>query len=455
MKHSLVSCLAGAALCTGLALGGQAAGLESQIPRVIKAQPDNQAQQVDPDQRELRVIFDQPMAPGGRSVVGGGPLFPRLVGKPRWENERTFVWSLRLEPDHEYWLSINSGSFGNFRGTNGESAAPYPISFRTRLRTPAEEAAAPARRTALDREAVAILKQAVDEDYSYRDLRKVDWEQQFREFSPRLESAGQARRFAELAAQMLAPAQDVHLWLRVEGEIIPSYRRRAAWNVAVNRLPRFVPSWQRRSEVICTGEYGDGIRYLYIGGWPGDARQELEPAYEQLADAAEAGKPLIVDVRANGGGDEELAGEFAACFIERPILYARDRLRRDGRFSPVYERSLRPNRGRPKFRGRVVVLAGAGTVSSCESFVMMMKQVPGCTLLGEPTAGCSGSPRPADLGNGVVAVLPSWQDLRLDGTCLEGQGFAPDIVVKSSSADFEQGDPVLEAALKLLRAGKP
>ena len=94
---------------------------------------------------------------------------------------------------------------------------------------------------------------------------------------------------------------------------------------------------------------------------------------------------------------------------------------------------------------------GQGTVSSAESFAMMMKQVPGCTLIGDRTAGCSGNPRPVDLGNGVVAFVPGWKDLRPDGTCLEGEGFAPDLTVKTTPEDFQQSDPVIEAALRVLR----
>jgi C-terminal processing protease CtpA/Prc len=85
---------------------------------------------------------------------------------------------------------------------------------------------------------------------------------------------------------------------------------------------------------------------------------------------------------------------------------------------------------------------------------MMMKQAPGCTLMGDRTAGSSGNPKPVDLGNGVVAFVPSWKDLRLNGTCLEGEGFAPDIAVKTMPQDFEKDDSVVDTALQLLRRQK-
>jgi C-terminal processing protease CtpA/Prc len=92
-------------------------------------------------------------------------------------------------------------------------------------------------------------------------------------------------------------------------------------------------------------------------------------------------------------------------------------------------------------------------MSSCESFLLMMKQVPGCKLVGGKSYGSSGNPKPFDLGNGVTVFLPSWQDLRLDGSLLEGEGIAPDISVQTTEADLLTKDPVLDAALAYLRSG--
>ena len=157
-----------------------------------------------------------------------------------------------------------------------------------------------------------------------------------------------------------------------------------------------------------------------------------------------------MDVRPNGGGSEPLAQEFAGCFLDATRVYSKHVTRRGGEFSPVRERSVGPNPEGPKYRGKVAILMGPANMSSCESFLLMMKQVPGCTLVGERSYGSSGNPQPVDLGNGVLAFVPSWKDLRPDGTCLEGTGVAPDVLVKAGPTDFAAGDPVLEAAVAVL-----
>ena len=417
-------------------------------PRVAKSDPAPGARDVDPGLKEIRVTFDQPMlTDGSMSIVGGGPTFPNIVGRARWADDRTLVISCRLQPNHEYWLSMNSQTFTNFKNPAGDSAVPYPIPFHTA----GGASALPPNFAEQNREAFEVLKRAINEDYSYRDLRRIDWESRFAEFAPRLRILVSPDKFAESMAEMLSPAQDVHMWLKVGDQMVPTYKRQSAWNVAMNSLPKLVPGWKHLSPVVFSGEYPDGVRYLFIRSWPGGESDQIDPAFEVITQANAAHQALIVDVRANGGGAEPLAQQFAGCFVDHAVPYAKDTIRYGGKFSEPHERVLEPNKGRPHFQGQVAVLMGLGTVSSSESFVMMMKQVPGCLLIGDRTAGASGNPKPVDLGNGVTLFVPSWKDLRLDGTCMEGEGFAPDVAVKVQPGSFVSSDPVIQEALNRLK----
>ena len=35
------------------------------------------------------------------SVVGSGPTFPKIIGKPRWADDKTFVTTVKLEANHD------------------------------------------------------------------------------------------------------------------------------------------------------------------------------------------------------------------------------------------------------------------------------------------------------------------------------------------------------------------
>jgi hypothetical protein len=416
-------------------------------PKVIKASPDNGEKDVDPATTELRITFDQPMSPRGRSVVNSSRgVFPTLVGQPRWEKNNTvFVWPVKLEPNTNYWLSINGTRFTNFKNANGEAATPYPIAFSTRAGAATKPAANLA---AANKEAVARLKKAILEDYSYFDLRKVDWEKQFTEFTPQLEAASGPAEFATTAAKMLSAAQDVHVAMRAGDRRIVTHRRDVFPAVDFKLLERTVPQWTKRHDFVYSGVYPNA-HYLAIASLPVDAAFQLA-VNEAIGEAAAANKPLIIDLRPNGGGDEVTARKIAGLFLDKSAVYAAHVMRAQGKYSEQRTRVVQPNPSGPKFRGKVIVLTGPATLSSCEAFVLMMKQVPDCKTVGMTTGGSSGNPKIHDLVNGTSVSLPQWKSLRPDGTCIEGEGIAPDIEVKAGPGDFETTDPILAHALKLL-----
>jgi len=424
---------------------------KAERPQVIKATPDNGDTEVDPDLKEIRVEFDQDMNQGGYSWVGGGESYPKLRGRARWTSPRVCVLPVELKPDHEYWLSINSHTFTNFMSVKGEPAVPYPIRFWTAT------ANGDRPRTQLslqdNRAAIAELRRAIMEDYSYRDRLKVDWAKTFAEHTEKLEQAETPAAFAREAGKLLEAAQDVHIWLEAGKATFGSYKRRATYNVNVETLAKSVPGWSERSSCVATGRFEDGIGYVMIRTWPDGNSDVLEPAFEALDDFADT-KALIIDVRTNAGGDELAARKFAGCFLNGPRIYAKN-VYRDaqvpGGFTPVLERLVSPTKGRPKYRGKVVVLMGQGCMSSCEAFLLMMKQVPDCTLIGEKSYGSSGNPKPTALPNGVTVYLPSWKSLQPDGEPFEGVGLEPDVRVRAIERDFLERDPVVETALKRLR----
>ena len=94
---------------------------------------------------------------------------------------------------------------------------------------------------------------------------------------------------------------------------------------------------------------------------------------------------------------------------------------------------------------------GPTNMSSCEAFLLMMKQVPQCALMGEQSYGSSGNPQPVSLSNGVTVFLPSWVALTPDGDPFEGKGLSPDIRVAFPGRSADE-DPLINAALEFLSA---
>ncbi len=299
------------------------------------------------------------------------------------------------------------------------------------------------------------LRRLVNEEYSYWNLRGVDWENLFTTYSSVLNSTDDPDIFAEHAAGLLANAEDMHLWVEVGGQYPLVFKRSIERNYNFDILSTLIPSWINQNNRVSTGYFSNGnIGYIWINSWRSTNPEELDVVYQALNDFSST-DGLIIDVRANSGGSEGLAEQVAGCFIAGPsIVYAkhrnRDKTQPDG-FSPIYSRWLDPNPSHPTYTGQVVVLMGQACMSACDSFLLMMKQVPNCTLIGVNSYGSSGNTRPLEVGNGVTVYLPSWLALRPDETCFEGEGIFPHITVEATQEELLTHDPVLEAALDLLR----
>jgi hypothetical protein len=304
--------------------------------------------------------------------------------------------------------------------------------------------------------AINKLRQAIDEKYSYRDLRGIDWNKMFAKYEPRMQRAKTPTEFAEAAARMLGNARDMHLWVKVDGKSVGGFKRKNKSNYNIDLLRKEVAGWRVLSQHVSMGRIGDGIGYILIKSWRKDRQQVLEPALKALRELSDL-PALIIDVRPNGGGSETLAREFAGCFIDEPVIYAKHVCRKanttDG-WGQIQDRALKPNKNQPQYRGKTAVLMGRINMSSCEAFLLMMKQVPNCKLIGDKSYGSSGNSKPFDLGNGVTVWLPSWKALRPDGSCFETQGIKPDIGVRTNERLLKKKDPVLEKALRYLKSDR-
>jgi C-terminal processing protease CtpA/Prc len=201
-----------------------------------------------------------------------------------------------------------------------------------------------------------------------------------------------------------------------------------------------------------TSEF-DGVPYLVVGGWTSQFTvDDLDAALERFRGRS----ALIVDVRANGGGNDQLALALAARFTTTSVTGEYLQFRNGPRHSDLtaeQPRTISP-RGSWQFAGRVMVLVGRRCASSNESFIAFMREMPNVTVVGDTTAGATGNPAPVALSDGWKVWVPRWIARTAEHRIIEWNGIAPDVFVAATPADFSAGrDPVLDYAVAALRGG--
>ena len=180
------------------------------------------------------------------------------------------------------------------------------------------------------------------------------------------------------------------------------------------------------------------------------ARRAMEAAVEALG-----GRPIVVDVRSNGGGWDAVSLEMAS-FFAGPRAIAWTEQVRNG---PAHDAFTPPEAvyvaAAPEaaFTGPIAVLTSGGTFSAAETFVLAMMARDDVVRIGEPTSGHLSDLIEAKLLNRWRVTYSGERYVAADGELYEGRGIPVDLEVPFDPEAASRGaDPQFEAAVACLEA---
>lgn len=413
-------------------------------PVLLRATPETGSSGVDPGVGELRLVFDRPMRSDGYSICGSGPEFPELDGRPRWETPEVLVIPVRLAPDATYSFSVNCDSARNTVSAEGTPSHPAPIRFTTGPAGVAGQPEPDVSSEVIDR-VIGATERAIATRYAYADRTGTDWGAAFTLARASASKGVTGPGLGRVLARTLAEAQDPHVGLSAGGAAVPLGLDRPISNFRFEQVRWLAPDLAAVGPAVHAATLQGGVGYVLIQSWDEGAAQDASAALDRFRDQP----AIIIDVRPNGGGDELAARLFAARFLDEPRVYSRHEYRdteSPSGFGPMIDRIVLPSPEPDRYRGRVALLIGPASLSSNESFILMLKGTPRVRTFGLTTGGSSGNPRTHDLGDGFTLRLPAWRDYLPDGTLLEGRGIEPDQRV-DDVPQHRRDDPTLRAAL--------
>jgi carboxyl-terminal processing protease len=182
-----------------------------------------------------------------------------------------------------------------------------------------------------------------------------------------------------------------------------------------------------------------------------------------------AGAPgIVIDVRGNTGGQDEIVPRITAFFQPRPRIYEIAGLYDPGTalFRPHPETTVRVLPGQPHWPRRVAVLVNADTFSAGEGIPMALRGLPNVAIFGwRGTQGSFGvGEKTVHLPDGLDFIFPQGQSLdgqyqiQLDSDAAGRGGVPPDHRLPLDEAAFDAAfrqrrDVILEAAVGWIRKG--
>jgi C-terminal processing protease CtpA/Prc len=254
-------------------------------------------------------------------------------------------------------------------------------------------------------------------------------------------AAGKLRAAAE---SMLMGAADVPINLRIRREDPPA-----------GLLSFTLPRTGARPEELLGSREVEGVPVIRIRQWSNIGGVRLLERFEAELERWRVRPGLIVDVRGNGGGSDELADQVVGRFLQAPIISSIffQRLAPGQTFERMVM-TARP-RGPWRYEGRVVVLTDEGCMSACEHFVSGMIEA-GAVTCGSPTSGACGWIRSVELPGGVHLKVSRTYPLHTGGVPSPLLGIPPHLWAPRTLGDVRAGkDTALNAALRWVRSSVP
>lgn len=208
------------------------------------------------------------------------------------------------------------------------------------------------------------------------------------------------------------------------------------------------------SEAVAYGWLPDSVGYVRISS-VGDLEASLA-ALDRALETFAAARGVVLDLRGNFGGDDDVGQALAGRFADRPRHYMTTRLKRgpgpDDFTAPKPWHVAPPAGG--GYTSPVVALTHGYTFSAAENLVLALRALPHVTVVGTRTSGSMGETTNDVLPNGWVYRLVFQRIVDAEGRGWEGVGIPPDLRVANAAEEVAAGrDRALETAEALIASG--
>ena len=298
-----------------------------------------------------------------------------------------------------------------------------------------------------------------DRNYALFGAKHIDWDALYKVYRPRVTPKTTDDELFQVMADMIGNLNDNHVRLTSPNRAFQSgiLGQMKMEDFSLDLIRKKYLKGSSKSLVDNVFDYGwltDSIGYFHFRGFGRIAQSEA--AIDQIIKEFKDAKAIVVDVRANGGGDDRVGKLIADRFADRKRLYMKTAIRNGPKhddFTPWKYWYVEPG-GPLQFTKPVILLTHRFSVSAAENFTLAMRVLPNVTVVGDATSGVFADVYGDRLPNRWSFSVSFKLFIDQSGFCWEGIGVPADIRQTNTKQDIaEQRDRVLELAASLIETG--
>lgn len=291
----------------------------------------------------------------------------------------------------------------------------------------------------------------VDRHYSYFDVKGIDWNEVKTRYSDSISADMSEVELFRVLGNMMNELRDDHTNLVSPFNI-------SMYEVMLNYQPNYnertirdhyIPEMMHTGSLVHNFIDGDSIAYVRYSSFVSPVTDEdMDFVLQRYADT----KGLILDLRANGGGNLMNIPIIMERFVDERVLTGYSETRNGPGYDDFSDPEgffYNPHDG-IRYTKPVMVLVDRGSYSATTFFSMTTKALDNVTLVGDRTGGGGGLPNGGQLPNGWTYRFSVSRLLDLDMVNYAEQGVPPDIVASFDWTDLTK-DEILERAMEELR----
>ena len=204
--------------------------------------------------------------------------------------------------------------------------------------------------------------------------------------------------------------------------------------------------------IFTTGWLSDSIAYIHMTEMS-NLSDKVESAINDFFTSYEDASGFVIDIRDNIGGYSLPVRELASRFTDSSRVYAVSRLRSGpDTFSEPEYWVLEPHPEQCFSEVPVMLLVNENTQSAAELFILLLRDLPNVTVIGDTTSGVFADTHTGKLPNGWEYRLSIRRTSDGNDRLHEDIGIVPDVIISNTPSDLDKGlDLVLEFAIEQFR----